>query len=78
MRAIIAISMPAKKRDELKNSAKKAKKSVSGYVLEMFELMKQFISEDDLLEMTKKAEINYKKGKTKELKSLADLMKGTS
>ena len=75
MRSVVSISMPAKKKKEMQDAANKAKKSLSTYVLEMYEMMQGFISEDELLEMSKKAEKNYKKGKTKELKNLADLIR---
>ena len=39
------------------------------------ELEKQLISEDELVKMSKKAEKDYKSGKTKKMKNLADLMK---
>ena len=66
--------MPPQKKKEVEARAKKANKSVSGYILDALELMKSLISEEELIEMTQIAEDNYKKGKTKKLRSLADLM----
>jgi len=54
--------------------AKRANKNVSAYLLYAFELEKSLISEDELLVMKKRAEADYAAGKTKKLKSLADLM----
>lgn len=50
------------------------RKTVSSYLLYAVELEQQLISEEELLEMSKKADKEYKEGKTKELKRLADLI----
>lgn len=75
MRAILSVSLPAEKKKEIEERAKKASKSTSSYIMYVVELEKQLISEDELIKMSKKAEQDYKSGKTKKLKSLADLMK---
>jgi len=75
MRSVLAISIPAPEKETLEERAKKARKTVSAYVLDALNLMEQLISEDELVAMAKTAEKNYKKGKTKELKSLADLIR---
>lgn len=77
MRAVVSISMPAKKSEELKSAAKKANKSLSAYVLDMYEMMQGLISEDQLLKIGEETEAEYKSGKAKKLRSLADLMKKT-
>lgn len=74
MRSILSISIPAEKKKEIEQRAKKACKSTSGYIIQIFELEKSFISEDELMRMAHKAEKDYKEGKTKKLASLADLI----
>lgn len=74
MRSIVNISLPLSKKMEIIKRAKKAKKSISAYILYTIQLEQSLISEDELLEMTQNAEKDYQHGKTKELKSLADLM----
>lgn len=75
MRAILNISLPEEKKKIIMERAKKAKKSVSAYILYTIELTESLIQEDDLVAMAKKAEKDYKAGKTNQLKSLADLIK---
>lgn len=75
MRSVLAISMPASVKQEVIERAQKAGQSVSGYILHTITLVESMISEDELLAMAREAEADYKKGKTKKLKSLADLMK---
>lgn len=48
--------------------------SVSSYVLYTIDMEQKMISEDEILEMAERAEKDYKAGKTKVLRSLADLM----
>lgn len=75
MRSILSLSLPQEQRKELESRAKKANKTLSAYVLDALAIMKELISEEELLAMAKEAEKDYKKGKTKKLESLADLMK---
>lgn len=75
MRSVLSVSLPEDKKKEIEERAKKANKSTSAYIIYVVDLEKQLISEDELVKMSKKAEKDYKKGKTKKLKSLADLMK---
>lgn len=75
MRSIVNISLPPEQKKQIEQRAKKAGKSVSAYILYAVELEKSLISEDELVTMAQQAEVDYKKGKTKELRSLADLMK---
>lgn len=75
MRSVLSISLPPTKKYELEAHAKKARKTTSAYILDIFELVKRLIPEDEIAKMSKKAEKDYKAGKTKKLKSLADLMK---
>lgn len=75
MRSVLSISLPEDKKKEIEERAKKANKSTSAYIIYVVELEKQLISEDEIVKMAKKAEKDYKSGKTKKLKSLADLVK---
>ena len=75
MRSVLSISLPEKVKKEIEKRAQKAKKTVSGYIVYALELEKSLISEDELFKAAKKAEKDYKAGRTKELKSLADLIK---
>lgn len=75
MRSILTLSLSAQEKAELQKRAKTKKKTLSAYVLDSLRLVDQLISEEELLAMAKKAEENYKKGKTKKLRSLKDLMK---
>ena len=75
MRAILNVSIPEEKKKVILARAKKAKKSISAYILYTIELAESFIQEDDLVAMAKKAEKDYKAGKSHQLTSLADLMK---
>jgi len=74
MRAILSLSLPQKERKELESRAKKANKTLSAYVLDALAIMKELISEEELLEIAKQAKKDYKNGKTKVLSSLEDLM----
>ncbi len=74
MRSIVNISLPPQRKIEIEQRAKKAKKSISAYILYAIQLEQSLISEDELLKMAKDAENDYRNGETKELKSLADLM----
>lgn len=74
MRAVLNVSLPSEEKRNVEKEAKKAKKSISAYILFALKFMRSAISEDEVLKMAKEAESDYKKGKTKELKSLADLM----
>lgn len=75
MRAILNVSIPEEKKKIVLARAKKAKKSVSAYILYAIELAESLIQEEELVAMATKAEKDYKVGKTSKLKSLADLMK---
>lgn len=75
MRAILNISLPEQEKEEIEKRAKKSGKTISGYILYTVKLAETLISEDELLAMAKRAEEDYRAGKTKALKSLADLMK---
>lgn len=74
MRSILNISLPPSKKAEIQNRAKKAGKTVSAYIMYVIELEESLISEEELLSMAENAKNDFKAGKTKELRSLADLM----
>ena len=69
------ISISPEKKEIIEQRARKAGKTVSAYILYTVDLVDQMISEDELVQIAKKAKKNYEKGRTKELRSLADLMK---
>lgn len=74
MRAILNVSLPAEKKSEIEKQAKKAGMTVSTYILWAVEFKEKLISEDELAERIRAAEKNYRAGKAKKLKSLADLL----
>lgn len=74
MRSILSISLPAEKKKELEKRAKQSNKTVSGYIVQILELEKSLISEDEIIAKAQKAEKDYKTGKTKKLTGLSDLM----
>lgn len=74
MRSVLSISLPAEKKREIEERAKKANQTTSTYIIQVVELEKGLISEDELVKMAAEAEKNYKAGKTKKLISLTDLM----
>lgn len=74
MREILNISLPSGQKEEILKRAQKAGKNVSAYILHAINLEKKLIQEDELIKMAKKAKNEYRKGKTKKLESLADLM----
>lgn len=74
MRAILNISLPKEKKEAIEKRAKKSGLTISSYILYTVELEEKLISEDELAERIKEAEKNYREGKAKKLKSLADLI----
>ncbi|EKD63728.1 MAG: hypothetical protein ACD_51C00222G0001 [uncultured bacterium] len=62
-------------KEEIEKRARKANKTTSAYIIYMIELEKSLISENELVEIAGRAEKDYISGKTKKLKSLADLCK---
>jgi Arc/MetJ-type ribon-helix-helix transcriptional regulator len=76
MRSVINISLPEDKAKIIKNRAKKAGfASVSGYVRSLLALDEELVSPEELLEMSRQAEKEYKSGKLVKVKSLASLLK---
>lgn len=73
-RAILNISLPEAVKKDIVRRAKKSKTSVSEYVVRALRLERSLIQEDELVRMAVKAEKDYKAGKTKILRSFADLM----
>jgi hypothetical protein len=74
-RSILNISLPEEVKKDIVRRAKKAKTTVSGYILRAVELEKSLISEEELLNKAKRARAEYRAGKTKILRSLEDLIK---
>lgn len=75
MRSVLSVSLPEWTKKEIEDRAQKSNQTVSAYIIRVMEFEKSLISEDELLKMAKKAEKDYRIGKTKKLKSLADLCK---
>lgn len=75
MRAILTISVPEEEKKKIEERAKKAGKTISGYILYTVKLEEKLITEDEILAMAEEAEKDYRTGKTKELKNPADLIK---
>jgi len=74
MRQVLSISMPAQLITEVKKRIeKRGYSSISDYIKFLINADDNFISEEELLKDIKEARKDYKLGKLKELKSLADL-----
>ncbi len=75
MRQVLSLSLPQQTTKDIKKSAKqRGFESVSGYIKYLFDSDKDLISEIELLSSIKSAREEYKKGKSIEAKSLADLL----
>jgi Arc/MetJ-type ribon-helix-helix transcriptional regulator len=75
MRSIINISLPKETARMAKIRAEKAGfASMSEYMRALLDMDNGLISAEKLLEMTSRAEREYKKGKMGKYKSLADLL----
>ena len=74
MRSILSLSLPLYQKKKIQEKAKKVNKTISNYILSALNLLDELISEDELLQMSKKAEKDYREGKTKKLESLGNLM----
>lgn len=75
MRAILNVSLPLEQKILIEKRARRAKKTISAYILHAVEVEQSITSEDELMAIITKAEKDHKAGKTKKLTSLADLMK---
>ncbi len=73
VRQVLSISLSKEKKQEIEKRAKKAKKTVSGYILDLLEIEKDLMSETELATMAEAATKDYAKGNVKKLESLADL-----
>jgi uncharacterized protein (DUF1778 family) len=74
MRSVLNLSLPKEKKLLIQKRAASAGKSVSAYVLQAIQIEQDLISEEELLQMASAARADHAQGKTKKLKSLADLM----
>lgn len=74
MRSVLTISLPEEEKKMIVHRAKKAGTSVSYYILYATQLEQTLIGEGEILKMARKAEKDYRTGKTKILRSLKDLM----
>ncbi|MFA5729949.1 MAG: hypothetical protein WC938_01860 [Candidatus Paceibacterota bacterium] len=76
MRKVLSISTTEAIEKKAKRNAKKnGFSTVSEYVNYLFSMNDDMISEEELLECSKRAREDYKKGKIIRAKSLADLVK---
>lgn len=75
MRAILTLSLPAEMLASLKQKAKRAGMSVSGYVRRLVAHESYLITEDEVLTRWKQAKKNYHEGKVYVNKSFNDFMK---
>jgi predicted DNA-binding protein len=74
MRTILSISLPDEQKKLIEKRAKKAKLTISTYVLHAIELKESLIQEDEILDQATEAEREYRAGRAKKLSSLSDLM----
>jgi len=76
MREVLTLSLPQKTTKIIKKRVEeRGFSTVSGYIQYLLETDDELISVEELLKMAKRAESDYKKGRTKKLKSALDLMK---
>ncbi|HNY36128.1 MAG TPA: hypothetical protein PLD14_00305 [Candidatus Pacearchaeota archaeon] len=76
MRKVLSISTTEAMEKKAKRNAKKnGFSNVSQYVNYLFSMNDDMISEEELLECSKRAREDYKKGKIIRAKSIADLVK---
>jgi hypothetical protein len=74
MRQVLSASFPADVVSDIKERAKKKNVSVSSYFLYLHEIEKEMIGEEEIIALRDQARSDYKKGKTKVLHSLADIV----
>jgi hypothetical protein len=75
MRSILNLSLPPKTASRIKERARKRGfATTSAYVRFLLESDDDLISPDELLAMAKRADREYRSGKTKKLASLKDLL----
>lgn len=75
MRQVLSLSLSEQITKEIKkNSKQRGFKSVSSYIKYLFELDKNLISENELLNSIKVARKEYKQGKSIKANSIADLL----
>jgi hypothetical protein len=74
MRSILSISLPKDEKTNILLRAKKSGKSVSSYILHATKLEESLIQEDEIVQLAKTAEKDYKNGKTKALNNAEDLL----
>jgi hypothetical protein len=76
MRRVLSISTTEKMEKKVKQNAKKnGFGNISAYVNYLFSMNDDMISEEELLEKSRRAREDYKKDKVIRAKSLADLVK---
>ena len=76
MREVLTLSLPKEATKMIKKRVEeRGFSTVSGYIQFLLDADDELISAEDLLKMSKRAERDYKKGKTYKLKSAFDLIK---
>lgn len=73
MRKVLSLSLRPETIASLKKKAKRKGVTVSYYVRMVLEHEENIISEDELLEMCKRAEKEYREGRTRVLRSFKEL-----
>ena len=73
MRSILSISLPADLLALIRKKAQKAGLSMSAYVRRLIENEDLLISEEEILEMAKEAQADYKAGRYKVWKNHDDI-----
>lgn len=76
MREVLTLSLPQSATKMIKKRVEeRGFSTVSGYIQYLLDADDELISAEELLKMVKKAERDYKKGKTYKLRSVSDLMR---
>jgi len=76
MREVLTLSLPQSTTKIIKKRVEeRGFSTVSGYIQYLLDSDDELISAKELLKMSKKAERDYRQGKTYKLKSAMDLMK---
>lgn len=74
MRKIVTTSFSEAVAEDIKRRAKAKNISVSRYFLHLYEMEKNMISEDEIVDIRIKTLSEHEKGKTELLHSLSDLL----
>lgn len=75
MREVLSISVTKEQKKRIMDMAKKAGMPVSTFIVSIVDDDREFMSEDELLEIAKQGEREYREGKAFSIESLKDLIK---